>query len=177
MKALKLICQKKDCPIRCSINFLISGLFILSLFSACNGPKPYIADNPTSQRFRDVTRLFPAKKLFVTQASFLRGNQDALSDLVILDQAKNELYILVNRGKKGFLKNRLGNWALKNKEKIRFFVSADLNRDGGDDLILILGDRRNLKTQILFNNKKGYFYPKKNQGNHSLFSGTFKGSK
>tara|TARA_Y100001960_G_scaffold324280_1_gene404382 strand:+ start:1145 stop:2365 length:1221 start_codon:yes stop_codon:yes gene_type:complete len=153
------------------INFLISGLFVLFLFLACSGPKSYVADNPASQRFRDVTRLFPAEKLFITQASFLRGNQDALSDLVILNQAKNELYILVNRGKKGFLKKFVGNWARKNKEKIKFFVSADLNRDGGDDLILILGDRRNLKTQILFNNKKGYFYPKENQGTHSLPSG------
>ena len=171
MKALKLIYQKKDYPIRCSINFLISGLFILFLFSACSSTKPYIAENPASQRFRDVTRRFPAEKLFVTQASFLRGNQDALSDLVILDQAKNELYILINQNKKGFSRKLIGRWSQKNKEKIKFFVSADLNRDGGDDLILILGGRRNLKTQILFNNKKGYFYPKKNQGNHSLISG------
>ena len=39
-----------------------------------------------------------------TQAGFLRGNQDALSDLVVLNQIKNELYILLNRGEKGFLK-------------------------------------------------------------------------
>ena len=42
-----------------------------------------------------------------------------------------------------------------------------MNNDGGDDLILILGDSENLKTQILFNNKKGYFYSKK-EGRYSL---------
>ena len=116
MKALKLIYQRKDYPIRCSINFLVSGLFILFLFSACSSTKPYIAENPASQRFRDVTRRFPAEKLFVTQASFLRGNQDALSDLVILDQAKNELYILINQNKKGFSRKLVGPWSQKNKE-------------------------------------------------------------
>ncbi|MEC7786412.1 MAG: VCBS repeat-containing protein [Nitrospinota bacterium] len=171
MKALKSIYQKKGYPVRCLINSLISGLFILLLLSACSGPKPHISDKPSSQRFRNVTRLFISEKLFVTQAGFLRGNQDALSDLVVLNQVKNELYILVNRGEKGFSKKNIGKWIQENKERINFFVSADLDRDGGDDLILILGDRKNLKTRILFNNKKGYFYPKKNQGNHSLTSG------
>ena len=145
-------------------------MFILLLLSACSGPKPHVADKPSSQRFRNVTRFLPPENLFVTQAGFLRGNQDALSDLVVLNQIKNELYILLNRGK-GFFKKNVGKWIQENKERINFFVSADLDRDGGDDLILILGDRRNLKTRILFNNKKGYFYPKKNRGNHSLYSG------
>mgnify|MGYP003300431739 FL=1 len=170
MKALKSIYQKKGCPVRCLINSLISGLFILLLLSACSGPKPHVADKPSSQRFRNVTRFLPQENLFVTQAGFLRGNQDALSDLVVLNQIKNELYILLNRGK-GFFKKNAGKWIQENKERINFFVSADLDRDGGDDLILILGDRRNLKTRILFNNKKGYFYPKKDRGNHSLYSG------
>ena len=171
MKVLKSIYQKKGCPVRCSINVLISGLFILLLFSACKGSKPYVADNPASQRFRDVTRLFSGEKLFVAQASFLRANQDAFSDLAVLDQAKTKLHIFVNRGGEEFLKIPSGQWIQKNKEKIKFFVPADLNRDGGDDLILILGDRGNLKTQILFNNKKGYFYSKENEGNHLLAMG------
>ena len=141
------------------------------MLSACSNPNPHVADKPSSQRFRNVTRFLPPENLFVTQAGFLRGNQDALSDLVVLNQIKNELYILLNRGEKGFIKKNIGKWIQENKERINFFVSADLDRDGGDDLILILGNRRNLKTRILFNNKKGYFYPKKNRGNHSLYSG------
>jgi len=68
----------------------------------------------------------------------LRGNQDTLSDLIILNETKNELYILVNQGKKGFFKKNVGKWIQNNKEKIHLFVSADLNMDGGDDLILNL---------------------------------------
>lgn len=168
MKACKSAYQNKACPVRCSINFLISGLLILVLFSSCGGPKPHVADNPASQRFHDVTRLFPAERIFISQASFLRANQDSLSDIAILDQTKKELFILVNKGKKGFMKNHAGQWTQNNKEKISFFASADLNRDGGDDLILILGDRDNPKTRILFNNKKGYFYSKEKQEVHPL---------
>ncbi|MBC8284583.1 MAG: VCBS repeat-containing protein [Nitrospinae bacterium] len=171
MKACKSIYQKKGCPVRCSINSLLYGLLVLFLFSACGGPKPHVADNPASQRFRDATRLFPAEKISVAEASFLRANQDSLADLAILNQAKTELFILVNQGKKGFLKEHAGQWTQKNKEKINFFVSADLNRDGGDDLILILGDRENPKTRILFNNKKGYFYSKEKEGSYSLTPG------
>ena len=45
-----------------------------------------------------------------------------------------------------------------------------MNSDGGDDLILILGSSENPKMQILFNNKKGYFYPKE-EGRYSLRRG------
>ena len=45
-----------------------------------------------------------------------------------------------------------------------------MNSDGGDDLILILGASENPKMQILFNNKKGYFYPKE-EGRYSLRPG------
>ena len=169
-----MIYQKKDFPNPCSINSLIAGLLILFLLSACSASKEHIADNPASQRFRDATRLFPIEKITVAQASFLRANQDPLADLAILNKAKTELYILVNKGKKGFVKNKAGQWTQNNKEKINFFISADLNRDGGDDLILILGTRENPKTRILFNKKKGYFYSKEKEGVYSLTPGVEK---
>ena len=171
MKVLRLIYQKKGCLNRYSINVLILVPFILLLFSACNASKPYVAKNPASQRFRDVTRLLFQEKLFVFQARFLRANQDAFSDLAVLDKTKTKLYIFVNRRKKGFLKNFSGQWTQENKEKINFFVSTDLNGDGGDDLVLILGGRKKPKTRILFNNKKGYFYAKENEGSYFLAPG------
>ncbi len=155
MKDYKSNYQKKISPARCSIDSLIPWLLILFLFSACGGPKPHVADNPASQRFRDATRLFSISKSPVAQASFLRANQDNLSDLAVLSKTKSELYILINHKKKGFLKKQAGQWTQKNKEEIKFFAAADLNRDGGDDLVLILGGRENPKTRILFNNKKG----------------------
>ena len=171
MKVLKLICQKKACLNRCLISAVILGLCALFLFSACKAPKTYVVKNPASQRFRDATRLLFGKKLSISQASFLRANQDPFSDLAILDKTKTKIHILFNRRKKGFLKAIAGQWIHKNNEKINFFVPADLNRDGGDDLILILGDKKKLKTRILFNNKKGYFYPKENEGDYSLTLG------
>ncbi|MZH13523.1 MAG: VCBS repeat-containing protein [Nitrospinae bacterium] len=171
MKACKSTCQKKSCLLPFLINPLVSGLLVILFLSACGGPKPHVADNPASQRFRDATRLFPIEKISVAQASFLRANQDSRYDLAILSQSQQEFFILLNQGKKGFLKNPAGQWTRNNKEKINFFAAADLNRDGGDDLILILGGSENPKTRILINNKKGYFYPKEKEGVYDLRSG------
>ena len=171
MKACKSTCQKKSCLLPFLINPLVSGLLVILFLSACGGPKPHVADNPASQRFRDATRLFPIEKISVAQASFLRANQDSRYDLAILSQSQQEFFILLNQGKKGFLKNPAGQWTRNNKEKINFFAAADLNRDGGDDLILILDGSENPKTRILINNKKGYFYPKEKEGVYDLRSG------
>ena len=171
MKVYRSNYQKKIYPTLCSIDSLISWLLILLLFSACGGPKPHVADNPASQRFRDATRLLPIEKSSIAHASFLRANQDNLSDLAVLSKAKSELYILINKGKKGFLKKQAGQWTKNNKEEINFFATADLNRDGGDDLVLILGGKKNPKTQILFNNKKNYFYSKEKEGVYPLTPG------
>ena len=173
MHVCKSIYQKKSFLLPFSISTLISGLLFILFISACGGvSKPHItnapiADNPSSQSFRDVTDLLPIEKLSIVQANFLMANQDSLSDLVILNKSKLKLYILLNQGGKSFLKISAGQWTQNNKEKINFFAAADLNNDGGDDLILILGDSDNLKMQILFNNKKGYFYSKK-EGRYSL---------
>ena len=171
MKDYRSNYQKKIYPALCSIDSLILWLLILLLFSACGGPKPHVADNPTSQRFRDAKHLLPVEKLSVAHASFLRANQDNLSDLAVLSKTKSELYILINQNKKGFLKKKAGKWIQKNKEEINFFVAADLNRDGGDDLVLILGGIENPKTRILFNNKKSYFYSKEKKGEYPLIPG------
>jgi hypothetical protein len=105
---------------------------ILLLFSACGGATtPHVADNPASQRFRDATRLFPIEKLSVSHASFLSANQDNLSDLAVLNKTKSELYILINRGKKGFLKKQAGQWTQNNKEEINFFCHRRFEQGWG----------------------------------------------
>ena len=160
MKYYKSSCQKKTSLVLYSIDSLIPWLLIFLLFSACGGPKPHVADNPASQRFRDATRFFSIEKSSVAHASFLTANQDNFSDLAVLSKAKSELYILINQKKKGLFRKKTVQWTQKNKGEINFFVAADLNRDGSDDLVLILGGREKPKTQILFNNKKNYFYSK-----------------
>jgi hypothetical protein len=171
MKDYKSSCQKKISLVLCSIDSLVPWLLILLLFSACGGPKPHVADNPASQRFRDATRLFSIEKSSVAHASFLTANQDNFSDLAVLSKSKSELYILINQNKKGFFRKKVVQWTQKNKGEINFFVAADLNRDGGDDLVLIHGGREKPKTQILFNNKKSYFYSKKQEGEYPLVPG------
>ena len=176
MKVRKSIYQKKSLLLPFSISTLISGLLFILFISACSGiSKPRITrkpigHNPSSQSFRDATGLLPIETFSIAQANFLLANQDPLSDLAILNKSKLKLYILLNQGGKGFLKIPAGQWTQNNKEKIKFFAAADLNNDGGDDLILILGASENLKMQILFNNKKGYFYPKE-EGRYSLRPG------
>ena len=171
MKVYRSNYQKKIYPALCLIDSLISWLLIFLLFSACGGGNHHVADNPASQRFRDATRLLPIVNPSIAHASFLRANQDNLSDLAVLSKTKSELYILINQGKKGFLKKKAGQWTQKNKEEINFFAAADLNSDGGDDLVLILGGKKNPKTRILFNNKKNYFYSKEKEGVYPLTPG------
>ena len=171
MKVYKSTYQKKSSRPPFLINLLFLKLLVALFLSACGGPKPHVAENPASQRFRDVTRLFPIERMYVAQASFLKANKDSSSDLAILSQSKKEIFILLNQGKKGFLKKPAGQWAQKNKEKINFLAVADLNRDGSDDLILIMRGRENPKAQILFNNKKGYFYSKGKEGPYKLRPG------
>ncbi len=171
MKACKSTYQKKSSHPPFLIKPLFLKLLVALFLSACGGPKPHVAENPASQRFRDVTRLFPIERMYVSQASFLKANKDSSSDLAILSQSKQEIFIFVNQGKKGFLKKPAGKWTQKNKEKINFFAAADLNRDGSDDLILIIRGSKNPKAQILFNNKKGYFYSKEKEGAYELRPG------
>ena len=160
MKICKSIYQKKTYILSFSIRTLISVLLLILFISACGGiSKPQtnripVAHNPSSQSFRDVTDLLPIGKLSIAQANFLRANQDSSSDLVILNKSKSKLYILLNQGEKGFRRIPAGKWTQNNKEKIKSFATADLNSDGGADLILILGTSENPKMQILFNNKK-----------------------
>ena len=104
MKACKSIYQEKSSLPPFSISTLISGLLFIFFISACGGvPKPHItdnpvADNPSSQSFRDATALLPIKKLSIAQANFLLANQDSSSDLAILNRSKSKLYILLNQG-------------------------------------------------------------------------------
>ena len=65
MKVYKSNYQKKIFPALCSIDSLILWLLVLLVFTACGGPKPHVADNPASQRFRDAKHLLPFEKLSV----------------------------------------------------------------------------------------------------------------
>jgi hypothetical protein len=91
---------------------------------------------------------------------------------VVLNEAeprKPQLQVFINHGKKGFQRKSPGRWIEELKAPILSLAVADLNRDGGDDLILVM--ENGVSTQILFNNKKSYFYAKDKGGSYSLRPG------
>jgi hypothetical protein len=176
MRACKLIYHKKHCQNPCLIEALLRALIVLVLLNGCGTSQPHVADNPASQRFRDVTgKLLPKQSSSPRQTFFLRADQDALPDLIFLNKAepgKPQLQVFINHGEKGFQQKDSGRWIEDLKTPILFITAADLNRDGGDDLILLLEESSGgVSTQILFNNKKGYFYAKDKEGSHVLWPG------
>ncbi|MBT5632765.1 MAG: VCBS repeat-containing protein [Nitrospina sp.] len=154
---------------------LLRILFVLVFLNGCGATQPHVADNPASQRFRDVTAKFlPNQDSSPRQAFFLRADQDALPDLIILKKAmpgKPQVDVFLNHKEKGFQQNSPGRWIEELEAPILSLAVADLNRDGGDDLILILKRMGGVSTQILLNNKKGYFYAKDKGGSYSLSPG------
>jgi hypothetical protein len=176
MKACKLIYHKRHCLNRCLIKLFSQALLVIYFLSGCGASKPTVADNPASQRFRDVTeKLFPKQPSRQKQAIFFRADQDALPDLVVLNEAepgKSQLQIFINHGEKGFHLKNSGRWIEELKDPILSIATADLNRDGGDDLILLIAESSGrVVTQILFNNKKGYFYARDKEGYFPLRPG------
>ena len=148
---------------------------MLILLGGCGTSKPHVADNPASQRFRDVTgKLFPKQGFSPKQATFLRADQDALPDLLVLNKAKPgglQLRVFINHGEKGFLPKSPGRWIEEQKSRVLAFAATDLNRDGGDDLVLVTETSGRLTSQVLFNNKKGYFYAKDQKSSYPLRPG------
>ncbi len=173
MKACTLIYHRTHCPNPFLIKALVRVLLVLVLLNGCGGSQPHIADNPASQRFRDVTgKWLSQQNSSPRHATFLRADQDELPDLIVLNEAgKPQLQLFTNQGKNSFLQEDLGRWVEGHKDPILSFTAADLNRDGGDDLALIMQVSGRVSTQILFNNKKGYFYARDEEGSYPLKAG------
>jgi hypothetical protein len=175
MKACKLTYRRKHCLNPFLIKPLLQTLFVLVFLFGCGGTQPHVADNPASQRFRDVTgKYLPKQDASPRQTFFLRADQDALPDLVFFNKresGKPQLQIFVNSEKNGFQWKNSGHWIEELNTPILFLTAADINRDGGDDLILILEKSGKVSTQILFNNKKAYFYAKDKEGAYPLRPG------
>ncbi len=151
---------------------MIRALLVLTLLNGCGGSKPHVADNPASQRFRDVTGKWLLPNNFSPKQSvFLHADQGPFQDLMILNEAKSgkpQLQSFINMDGNKFLQRNMGQWMKELDDPILSFAATDFNRDGGDDLALILQVSGNVSTQILFNNKKGYFYAKDKTGSYPL---------
>lgn len=170
-----MIYLRTNCPNHFLIKALVWALFVLTLLNGCGGSKSQVADNPASQRFRDVTDNWLLTKDFSPkQAVFLNADQDLLRDLMILnkpEKGKPQLQSFINQPGNRFLQKSLGKWMKERDDPILSFAATDLNRDGGDDLALILQVSGRISTQVLFNNRKGYFYAKDNGGSYPLRTG------
>jgi hypothetical protein len=176
MKACKSIYHKRHCLNRCLIKLFSQALLVMFFLGGCGASKTNVADNPASQRFQDVTgKLFPKQPSRQKQAILFRADQDEFPDLVVLSEAepgKAQLQIFINHGKKGFHLKDSGRWIEELKDPILAIATADLNRDGGDDLILLVAESSGrVVTQTLFNNKKGYFYARDKEGYFPLKPG------
>lgn len=175
MKACKSIYHRKNCPNPFSIELLLRVLLVTVFLYGCGASQPHVAENPASQRFRDVTGKFLAKQTSSPrQAFFLRADLDALPDLIVLKKAKPgkpQVEVFVNDKEKGFQQKKSGRWLEELEAPILSLTKADMNLDGGDDLILIIKKAGKIFTQILFNNKKAYFYVKDKGGSYPLPSG------
>ena len=156
------------------IKVLLRALLLLLLLNGCGGSSSHVADNPASQRFHDVTGKWLLPQSFSPkQAIFLRADQNPFPDLMVLNEAKPgkpKLQIFFNQGGNSFLQKGLGQWIERMKDPILSFTATDLNRDGVDDLVLLIQVSGKVSTQILFNNKQGYFYAKHNVVSYPLSS-------
>jgi hypothetical protein len=175
MKAYKLTYPRTHAPNPFLIKGLLRALLLLVLLNGCGGSSPHVAENPASQRFHNVTRKWLLPKSFSPkQVVFLRADQNPYPDLMVLSESKpgeSKLRGFFNQGGNNFLQKDLGQWIDQMKGLILSFTTIDLNRDGGDDLALVMQASGKVFTQILFNNKKGYFYAKDKLSSFPLSSG------
>jgi hypothetical protein len=99
------------------IKVLVRALLVLALLNGCAGSKSYVADNPASQRYRDVTSKWLLPKNFSPkQVLFLHADQGPLQDLMILNEAKlgkPQLQGFINQDGNSFLHKSLGQWLKK----------------------------------------------------------------
>jgi len=135
-----------------------------------------VPDNFYRQHYVDATqRYYPDIAESVKQAVFSHINRDSYRDLLLLSYGKKEdeakIQVLVNRdGKRFDILKRTG--ALKTlRGNLMFLVAGDLDGDRVDDLVFIEKKSGSNQAQVLFNNRKGYYYRKPESVFPPIFSG------
>jgi hypothetical protein len=168
-----LLSIKDDLRIKFSV-FLV--FFMPTCFLSACTPNRVVPDNFYRQHYVDATqKYYPDIAEPVKQAVFAHVNRDAYRDLLLLSYGKKEgeakIQVLVNRDGKRFdvLK---GTGALKTLRGNLLFLSAgDLDGDRVDDLVFIEEKSGSSQAQVLFNNKKGYYYRKTKSVFPQIFAG------
>jgi hypothetical protein len=140
-------------------------LLIFLVFLAGCGKGEMLGTSSQSQHFVEQTiEAFAKIPGTFQQVLFARFKRSRLNDLVVLTRTrdnKSGLHVLLNVGKGRFVPKENIRLDAEAKLDIRFIAAADLDRDGGDDLILLVrASDGTMSAKVMFNNKKGYFYEK-----------------
>jgi len=142
------------------------GILVILLTSIGVGcsQKRGIASQPGHQSYQDVTESYlPASKVPLQGATFIRADRKSGSDLiwfVSIPGKGAKIKILLNRGKNGIGRYEGASKVQRFAENIRFLAKGDITGNGVDDLLLIVSPQNKGSAKVLFNNGKGYFYPK-----------------
>lgn len=148
---------------RLGVLYFIMLVAVSCAVTGC-GKKTLLKQNPKKQHYVDETRKYlPPIDGQILWAQFRRLDEDPLPDLILLTgspdgQSRLQSFKNDPKGKfvfdenSGLMKNAPGG--------VRFFSSADLDGDGSWDLVLLGRGEEGDFAQVLFNNKKGYFYVK-----------------
>lgn len=148
---------------RLGVLFFILIFTAAYFFTGC-GKKTLLKQNSSKQHYVDETQKYlPPIDGPVLWANFRRFNKDPLPDLIILTglpDGQSKLQSFINHPEGKFVFDEHSGLMKNARKGIRFFSSADLDGDHSWDLVLLGRGEEGDFVQVLFNNKKGYFYTK-----------------
>lgn len=136
-------------------------LWILCFLCACGPSKSLFKENPKTQHYADFTdRYFSKPPTGIQSALFAALKHGPGRDLLLITAPRQTSGISawMNDGKGKFAFNPNSGLSANLDMDVIFAAMGDLNRDGGEDLIVIGISKSKTAAKILLNNKKGYFY-------------------
>ena len=145
---------------------LARALLLVLIFTLAIGcsQKRRILKNSDQQFYQDVTlRYLPKGDVSLQGVAFSKVDRNPELDLIgfiSTPRKGSKIKIFFNRGRNGIGRNVRARKVQRVKESIRFLATGDIDRDGVDDLILIMSSTKKGSAKILSNNGKGYFFSK-----------------
>ena len=138
-------------------------VLLINLVVGCS-QKRGVANQPKQQFYQDVTESYlPTSKVSLQGAIFARADRNPGSDLVwfvSIPGKGSKIKILFNKGSSGIGRGKRASKAQRLTGNIRFLTKGDIDGNGVDDLVLITSPSKKGSAKVLFNNGKGYFYPR-----------------
>jgi hypothetical protein len=146
------------------LKFLALACLMAFNCAAC-GKGPIFGEDPKLQKYKDRTQIYlPDLKPGILNAQLALINRDSLPDLVLLrtgDRGQPVIRIWNNAAGKKFVPIKRVGWEGQPSDQVVFMALQDVDHDRVWDLVLIGRFSDGSVAKLLFNNGKGYFYPKK----------------